>query len=126
MSGRSSSPVRLFRTGRKERTVFVVAVAGHQEVALDQPLRLRVRRHKANLPALALHLEVDHALAALQILYLQAAQFFPAHAVIEQGRKNRPITHVLQRVFRRCFEKPPYLFIFIREGRGRTLVTVRH
>jgi len=73
--------------------VLVVAVAGHHEIALDQPLRLR--RHKMNLPALARHLEADHALTALQILYFQRAQLFPAHPLIEQRRENGPITHVL-------------------------------
>lgn len=68
--GHSSSPVRLFSTDRNSR----------------RPLGLRVCRDRANLPALARYLKVNHAPAALQILYLQTAQLFPLHPVIEHRR----------------------------------------
>ena len=71
--------------------VGVVAVPSQQQIAFDEPLGLRARRHKSNLSALAIQPEVNHALTAPQILYFQGVQFFPPHAVIEQRGNNRPI-----------------------------------
>src|ERR1051325_11447825 len=89
-------PVELFRRTvvfdrPEERAGAVVAVQSESQGFLDQPLGRRGDGNEADLVALALDPEVKDALAAVQILDAQPAEFLAADSVIKQGGQDGTI-----------------------------------
>src|SRR6516162_7789867 len=80
-------------------------MTGHSEIGLNRPERSRVDRNKSDLGALASNPKMQHALAAVQVLHLEATQLFTADAVVKQGRENRTIADALESVRRRRFQQ---------------------
>ena len=92
-------------------------------VSRNRPRRFGRHRHEANLVALAFDAQVEDAFPLLEIAHLQFAQFFPAQAVVEQRRQDRPIPLPFQGVFGRRVEQGPRLGVA--QGRGQALVVSR-
>lgn len=112
---RIERPIQLSRAvvphRAEQRAIQIIAMTGQQQITFNEPLRKRMHRHIPDLVALALHLEMLHALAALRVFDAQAAQLLPAHAVIEQGGDNRPVAYSFHGIFRRRFQQPPRLIV---------------
>ena len=108
--GRVQRPVQLLRRAiiayrPEEGTRDIEAMAGHTEIFFNQTLRRGVNRDVADLIAFALDAKVNHAPAALDILYQKSAKLFAPQAVIEQGRQDCPIAGALKRFPWWCIEQ---------------------
>jgi len=81
------------------------AVAGQRHIFLDQLLCRHMHGDEADLAALAVHAEMHHAPAAVQVTQPQAAELLAADAVIEQGGEDGAIAHALEGVLGRGVEQ---------------------
>ena len=82
--------------GSEEGAFGVGGVAGFVQVVVQQFLGAGVQRDVAGLVAFAVHAQVRDAAAGVDVLDLQATEFFAAQAVIEQGGEQRPVAQAFE------------------------------
>jgi hypothetical protein len=70
---------------------------------MDPVERAWMRRHIADLAALAQDPEVWNALAILQVADFEPAELFTTQAVVQEGRQNRAVAFSRERARRRRF-----------------------
>ena len=110
--------------GMEQRRVRIAGMAGMGPMAgggepgIDALEGGGCGRHIADLAALAVHPQMQHPLAQLQVADPQCRQLGAAQPVIEQGGEDGAVAQPLQRVGRRRVEQGAGLGVTERRGRA--------